>query len=95
MTPNFNSSSEASFSESETEENSENVELICQSCLVVFKNRKIHKEHRCIFCPDYSFFKTQNITPVILSLPRSSEKTSAILSQLCSEDIVEMCRLQH
>ena len=99
LTPSLQSSFEENFSESETEEVNETVNLdcpnLCPFCLVIFKNKDYHRRHKCIFRPDASFFRNQNITPVILKLPRKYQETLVILNQLCSEDVVEMCRLQN
>ena len=62
--------------------------------MVIFKNKKYHKDHKCPFRPDVSFMKSQNINPVVLNLPKKWKETVAVMSQLCSEDVVEMCRLQ-
>ena len=93
LTPS--SSQESIFLLSETEYNDNLNTLDCPFCLFKFKNTKSFKQHNCNFRPDLHFLQIQNISPLVLNLPKDWEKTLSIISQLCKEDIVEMCRLQN
>ena len=65
----------------------------CCFCGASFLNLKNQKRHQCIFRPDVHFFKSNAIIPQELVLPKNWEQTIKILSQLCKEDIVMLCRL--
>ena len=68
----------------------------CEFCLAFFKSaRSLKNEHKCIFRPDYQFFKVNGIHPVILTRPKNWEETLKILNQLSKEDIVKICILQN
>ena len=96
LTPTSSQDSSFIASENEYDEN-QNITTAnqCSFCLIMFKNSKNHRKHHCNFRPDSKFLLDQNISPVVLSLPKELEKTLAILSHLCKEDVVQMCRFQN
>ena len=93
LTPS--SSQDSSFILSEKEYNENQNILECSSCLFTFKNIQNLNRHKCNFRPDIHFLQIQDISPLVLSLPKDWEKTLSIVSQLCKEDIVELCLLQN
>ena len=92
LTPTSISPSPSGF----LEESETSASLIqCPFCLVTFAKEKSKYYHDCHFRPDYNFFDKHHITPVVLTRPQNWKQTTRILSQLCKEDVVEMCRLHN
>ena len=86
------------FSEVSTPNSAEDLDctlLQCSFCRVGFRNKRSHYSHNCNFRPDIQFLERHSIVPVTLTRPKNWEQTSRILSQLCREDVVELCRLQN
>ena len=97
LTPNQQFSSMESVGEFESSAEVLNLDysLQCSFCLVSFRNKKSQYYHKCNFRPDPHYFERHSIIPAILTRPKNWEQTVKILSQLCKEDVVELCRLQN
>ena len=94
ITPVPSDTSTETESDTTDHSESENDKNECHSCLFSFRNRRDLKRHHCNFHYDPIYCRQNYITPVFLSPPKKVEETRNLLSQLCVEDQVKLCRLQ-
>ena len=94
LTPDRLSSAETSFSGSDYEELVDQEVVKCINCSAEFKCKAYLKRHVCMFRPDLKLLSLPHVKPTVLKLPKAWQDTLRIVHNLCSEDIVSLCRLQ-